>query len=43
MGFADALHAVLARDNSAVMVTWGRHFLELMDIVEVRKPEELLL
>ena len=42
VSFGDALHAVLARDNSAVMVTRDRHFLELMDIVEVRKPEELL-
>ena len=42
VSFGDALHAVLARDNFAVMVTRDKHFLELMDIVEVRKPEDLL-
>ncbi len=42
MPFGDALHAVLARDNGAVIVARDRHFLELIDIVEVRKPEDLI-
>ncbi|MFA5887626.1 MAG: PIN domain-containing protein [Candidatus Nanoarchaeia archaeon] len=40
--FGDALHAVLARDNKAIIVTRDRHFDDLMDIVEARKPEELI-
>ena len=40
--FGDALHAVLARDNNAILVTRDKHFLELLDIVDVRKPEELI-
>ena len=42
VSFGDALHAVLARDNSAIMVTRDRHFLELDDIAEIKKPEELI-
>jgi len=38
--FGDALHAVLARDNKAVLVTRDKHFYELGD--NVRKPEELI-
>jgi len=40
--FGDALHAVLARDNGAVLVSRDKHFLELLDIVDVKKPEELI-
>ncbi|HII14779.1 MAG TPA: type II toxin-antitoxin system VapC family toxin [Nanoarchaeota archaeon] len=40
--FGDALHAVLARDNNAIIVTRDRHFDELRDIAEARKPEELI-
>ena len=39
--FGDALHAILARDNNAVMVTRDKHFLEF-DFVAVKKPEELI-
>lgn len=42
VAFGDALHAVLARDNNAIMVSRDNHFFELMDVVEVRKPEELI-
>lgn len=38
----DCLHAIVARDNCAVMVARDRHFDELRHIVEVKKPEELL-
>jgi predicted nucleic acid-binding protein len=40
--FGDVLHAILARDNDAILVTRDSHFLELLDIVEIRKPEELI-
>ena len=42
IAFGDALHAILARDNKAIMVSRDKHFLELLDIVEVKKPEELV-
>ena len=38
----DALHALLARDNGAVMVTRDKHFNELRDITIPKKPEECL-
>ena len=37
----DALHAVLARDNGAVMVTRDRHFEALTGLVEVAAPEDI--
>lgn len=40
--FGDALHAILARDNNAVMITRDLHFNELRNIVTVKKPEELI-
>ena len=40
--FADVLHTVLARDNRAVMVTRDRHFQRLIDIADIKKPEDLL-
>ena len=36
----DALHAILARNNDAVLVTRDAHFQKLRDIVRVIKPEE---
>lgn len=39
----DVLHAIIARDNSAVMITRDRHFDELLDIVKYKKPEEIAL
>ncbi|MFH1225198.1 MAG: PIN domain-containing protein [Candidatus Diapherotrites archaeon] len=41
--FNDAFHAIIARDNFALMVTRDRHFGELSDIVESRAPEEITL
>lgn len=38
----DALHAVLARDNNAIMVTRDEHFNELTKIVTVKKPEDII-
>ena len=40
--FLDALHAVLARDNKAVIVTRDLHFNKLLDIIKYKKPEELI-
>jgi len=42
VAFGDALHAILARDNKAIMVTRDKHFFELIDIVEIKKPEDLI-
>lgn len=42
IAFGDALHAVLARDNKAVLITRDKHFLELLDIADVKKPEDLI-
>jgi predicted nucleic acid-binding protein len=39
----DALHAIIARDNSAVMITRDRHFDKLLDIVRYKKPEEIII
>jgi len=42
VSFGDALHAILARDNGAIMITRDRHFLELDDIAEIKTPEQLI-
>ncbi|KHO46458.1 MAG: hypothetical protein QS98_C0003G0066 [archaeon GW2011_AR3] len=42
VAFGDVLHAILARDYKAIMVTRDKHFQELSNIVEIKKPEELL-
>ena len=39
--FADVLHAILARDNGAIMVTRDVHFESFGNIVTIRKPEDL--
>ncbi len=40
--FGDALNAILARDNNAVLVSRDHHFEELRDIAVAKKPEELI-
>lgn len=40
--YNDALHAIIARDNNAVLITRDKHFEELQDIVEVMAPEEAI-
>lgn len=42
ISFGDALHAILARDNNAILVSRDIHFLQLTDIVKVKKPEDLI-
>jgi predicted nucleic acid-binding protein len=39
---ADALNAILARDNGAVLITADKHRHLLRDIAEAKMPEELL-
>lgn len=40
--FGDALHAIIARDNNAILVTRDKHFFELTMIVSIVRPEDLL-
>ena len=40
--FGDCLHALIARDNQAIMVTRDKHFEELQDVVQSYKPEDLI-
>lgn len=42
LAFGDVLHAILARDNNAILITRDEHFLELNDLVMIKKPEELI-
>jgi len=38
----DCIHAIIAKDNNAVLVTRDKHFEAFRDIVQIRKPEDLL-
>lgn len=38
----DVLHAIVARDNSYIMVTRDKHFKELGNITKHCKPEEII-
>lgn len=38
---ADAVHAIIARDNGAILVSRDRHFKKLKDIVIAKSPEEI--
>lgn len=37
----DVLHAILARDNNAILVTQDKHFEKLKDLVVIKKPEDV--
>lgn len=42
--FKDVLHAIIAKDNKAILVTRDRHFFDgLSSIVQVEKPEDITL
>ncbi len=42
--FKDVLHAIITRDNNAVLVARDNHFFDyLTSIVEVQKPEDITL
>ena len=38
----DALHAILARDHEAQLVSRDKHFEKLKDITRTKKPEDLI-
>jgi len=38
----DALHAVVARDNKAALVTLDNHFKKLLDITKPKRPQDLI-
>lgn len=38
----DALHAIIARDTNSIMITRDKHFLELTDITQYKKPEDII-
>ena len=40
--YGDVLHAIIARDNDAILVTRDKHFYELAQKINVKKPEDLL-
>ena len=40
--FGDCLHAIIARDNEAIMITRDIHFEEIQDIIKSYKPEDLI-
>ena len=40
--FGDTIHAVLAKDTGALLVTRDAHFQELRNVVPSRLPEEIL-
>ncbi|MFA6089025.1 MAG: PIN domain-containing protein [Candidatus Woesearchaeota archaeon] len=37
----DVLHAIVARNNGAIVISQDNHFLQLKDLVDVRKPEDI--
>lgn len=38
----DVLHAIIAAKSNAILVSQDKHLQELKDIVEVKKPEEII-
>ena len=38
----DALHALIARDNKAILVTLDKHFQKLLDIMEPKRLQDLI-
>ena len=38
----DALHALIARDNKAILVTFDKHFQMLLDITKPKRPQDLI-
>ncbi|MBN2142231.1 PIN domain-containing protein [Candidatus Woesearchaeota archaeon] len=40
--FADALHAIISRDENAILISRDKHFMKLLDVVCVMKPEDLI-
>ena len=38
---ADAMHAILSRNNNAIFVSQDKHAQKLKDVVDVKKPERV--
>ena len=38
----DALHALIARDNKATLVTLDNHFKKLYDITKSKRPQDII-
>ena len=38
----DALHALIARDKNAILVTLDHHFKKLLDITRSKRPQDLI-
>lgn len=38
----DALHALIARDNKATLVTLDNHFKKLLDIIKPKRPQDFI-
>jgi predicted nucleic acid-binding protein len=38
----DVVHAIVARDNDAILVSRDKHFQQLKDICKVKKPDEII-
>ena len=38
----DALHALITRDNKAILVTLDKHFKEVPDIIKPKRPQDLI-
>ncbi len=38
----DALHALIARDNKATLVTLDNHFKKLIDITKPKRPQDII-
>jgi predicted nucleic acid-binding protein len=38
----DAIHALLAKEHNAILISRDRHFEQLRDIANIRKPEEII-
>ena len=38
----DVLHAIIARNNKATLITFDKHFTKLSDITEAKTPQEII-
>ncbi len=38
----DALHALIARDNKAILITLDKHFQYLRDIIKTNRPQDII-
>jgi predicted nucleic acid-binding protein len=38
----DTVHAILARDIDAILITRDKHFIQLQEIITIRRPEDLI-